>query len=256
MDSGRNRIYSNNGDGTFSRGRGLGASSLGAFGLASGDIDADGDLDLVVANLRGPNEIYETRSFLEQGTVVSERVNTGQVIDRIILTAEEAPDAFAPLAGAIDYFVSNNGGSTWHRTRSGEVFTFPYSGNDLRWKAELRTASPILSPVLERVSLGRPLSVGGTVSGLRLPGLALQLNGEAVLFFDQDGDYTFSAEIAEGTDYAVTEVMTPRAHSCAIANATGTAQSIDITNVNVSCSTDILFADDYEILSDVPVDVD
>jgi len=99
-----------------------------------------------------------------------------------------------------------------------------------------------------------PFNIGSTISSLKLPGLVLRLNTTELLSFDQDGAYTFPSAVPDGTSYSVSELSTPRDHSYTVTNASGTVQNSDITNVNVSCSTDILLADDYETLSNTPID--
>jgi hypothetical protein len=57
---GVNRLFRNEGNGTFTkvRGSGLDKESAASFGVAVGDYDNDGRLDLFVANLGSPNRLY------------------------------------------------------------------------------------------------------------------------------------------------------------------------------------------------------
>lgn len=99
------------------------------------------------------------------------------------------------------------------------------------------------------------LTVGGSVSGLKLPGLVLDLNGVSALLFDRDGTFTFPASLANGSSYQVTVLIQPRDHDCIVANGSGTIAGAGISDVAVSCQTDIAFADDFEDLLDSPVPV-
>ena len=106
------------------------------------------------------------------------------------------------------------------------------------------------------VDCASAFTVGGTVSGLKLPGLVLELESGSLLLFDQDGTYSFSTGLLDGADYNVTAPLVPDDHGCSIANASGSIAGADVVDVDVACSTDIAFADDFEILSETPVELD
>jgi len=42
--------------------------------------------------------------------------------------------------------------------QSGEEFTFPTTGMDLRWKAELESRSPVLTPAVNEIQIEVPES--------------------------------------------------------------------------------------------------
>lgn len=67
-------------------------------------------------------------------------------ITKATLTASST----TPGASRIEYFLSNNGGSSWTQVESGEELTFDTPGNDLRWKAILYAGS---SPILDLVTI-------------------------------------------------------------------------------------------------------
>jgi len=66
-----------------------------------------------------------------------------------ILTA----DAFLSINTNVTYYLSNNGGAKWYIVQPGVSFTFPTSGMDLRWKAELQSLSPILTPRIDQIQI-------------------------------------------------------------------------------------------------------
>lgn len=53
----------------------------------------------------------------------------------------------------INYYLSNNGGLTWESAVNGQEHTFSSSGNDLRWKAELSTVDPSVTPSIQSISI-------------------------------------------------------------------------------------------------------
>ena len=105
------------------------------------------------------------------------------------------------------------------------------------------------------LQVGVPLatySIGGTVSGLSGSGLVLSLNGTSSLPVAANGAFTFTQELGEGESYAVTVAVQPAdpAQTCTVANGTGTVGTVDVTNVAVTCSADVLdwiFSDGFEL---------
>jgi predicted transcriptional regulator len=81
-------------------------------------------------------------------------------------------------------------------------------------------------------------SVGGTVSGLT-GSVTLQNNvGDDIIKTTNDG-FTFTAQ-AEGSDYAVTVSSQPTGQTCTVTNGSGTNITANITNVTVTCVTDVV----------------
>lgn len=81
--------------------------------------------------------------------------------------------------------------------------------------------------------------VGGGVTGLAAPGLVLRLNGAHDVTMNADGAFTFPTTLTSGATYTVTIAAQGAAPSqtCTLANASGTIGNSDVTNVQVSCTT-------------------
>ena len=94
-------------------------------------------------------------------------------------------------------------------------------------------------------------TVGGSVSGLAGSGLALQLNGGSTLPISANGAFTFSGGLTAGTAYTVTIASQPTdpAQTCTIANGSGSIATANVSNVSVTCTTDVsdvIFANGFE----------
>lgn len=90
-------------------------------------------------------------------------------------------------------------------------------------------------------------TVGGSVSGLAGGGLMLSLNGGAqTLPAATNGSFAFPLGLSSGASYAVTVAAQPPGNECAVANGDGTIASADVTDVAVSCSNDVIFANGFE----------
>ena len=82
-------------------------------------------------------------------------------------------------------------------------------------------------------------TIGGSVSGLKGSGLALQLNGDTALPINTDGNFTFATPLADGATYEVSISSHPvnLNQTCTLSNASGTLSGADITNIGVECTT-------------------
>ena len=102
------------------------------------------------------------------------------------------------------------------------------------------------------VTDGLQHTVGGSVSGLAGSGLVLQLNGAGDLAIGADGAFTFANSLVGGSPFAVTVAAQPSApiQTCTVANGSGTVGAANVTNVAVSCVTEVdsIFADGFEVL--------
>jgi len=52
----------------------------------------------------------------------------------------------SPLNASITYYMSNNGGVKWFIVQPGATIIFPTTGTDLRWRVELHSLLPTLTP--------------------------------------------------------------------------------------------------------------
>ena len=74
--------------------------------------------------------------------------NTARSITRATLTATENK----PANTGITYYLSNNGGSSWHAVTLGAPFSFEVIGSDLRWKANL-TGNAAVTPEISNLAV-------------------------------------------------------------------------------------------------------
>jgi hypothetical protein len=96
------------------------------------------------------------------------------------------------------------------------------------------------NPAPAPASTSTSFNVGGTVSGLAGSGLQLRLNGGAALAVTTNGVFSFPAQLAAGTSYAVTVVQQPTAPTqlCSVANGSGTVAGT-VINIQVTCVTQV-----------------
>jgi hypothetical protein len=83
-------------------------------------------------------------------------------------------------------------------------------------------------------------TVGGNLSGLVTgSALLLQDNGGSNLLLTENGSFLFAATVGSGTAYDVTVLAEPSApaQSCVVSMGAGTADSANVTNVQVTCTT-------------------
>ncbi len=81
-------------------------------------------------------------------------------------------------------------------------------------------------------------SVGGSLQGIVGAGLQIA-NGSDQLALTANGNFVFTNELHQGDSYIVTVTQQPTApaQTCVLANASGTVGAADITNVQISCTT-------------------
>jgi len=82
-------------------------------------------------------------------------------------------------------------------------------------------------------------SVGGTVTGLN-GSVTLQNNGGDDLVLSSDGGFTFITGLVDGASYSVSVLTQPTGQTCSVTNGSGTIAAADVTNVTVTCVTDVI----------------
>jgi Tol biopolymer transport system component len=83
-------------------------------------------------------------------------------------------------------------------------------------------------------------TIGGTVSGLGSEPVVLQNNGGDDLTITQDGPFTFSTPVADGSGYDVTVIGQPSVRTCVALTGVGVVAGADVTSIQVTCSADAL----------------
>jgi Repeat of unknown function (DUF5648) len=85
-----------------------------------------------------------------------------------------------------------------------------------------------------------PVTVGGTVTGLSTGNsVVLSLNGGSDLSAASNTGFTFAGTIMSGQTFAVTVKAQPTGQTCSVTNGSGTAPATNVTNVAVSCLSNV-----------------
>lgn len=101
------------------------------------------------------------------------------------------------------------------------------------------SSSNAISGTVSSTSSPTTYSVGGTVSGLSTGTLVLQNNGTNSTSITVNGSFTFTTELTSGSNYSVTVQTQPSGLVCTISNGSGTIASSNVTNVSVSCGSNV-----------------
>ncbi|MDT0582630.1 hypothetical protein [Brumicola blandensis] len=80
-------------------------------------------------------------------------------------------------------------------------------------------------------------SVGGSVQGLEGSELTLRSSLSEELTVSQNGNFVFSNQFENGSNYQVFLTIQPENHSCTISNANGTVNGSNVSNVLVACES-------------------
>ena len=153
-DGQADRLYLNNGTAdpfAGATGTDISPDILRTFSLALADADKNGTLDLAAGNDGGANRLYQHRAF-DTGhcrAVSLEVDNETDPIATVLLTADLA---LKPNTAA-EFWLSNTGGTQWFSVVPDTPFTFPSAGTDLRWKVEMSSMSPVVSPVVTEIAV-------------------------------------------------------------------------------------------------------
>ena len=152
------RLFLNNGNGTFAAGIDFQPPQVQKiYGSAAGDIDGDGLLDFVTAhstnNPGGPVATSSNAVYINGGTPSA---NSVRQLDSMAISLEvDGGNTAIPAArlsvgttqpaalANLDFFLSNDGGTTFIPATPGVPVAFPNSnGNALVWKVDMLTATP------------------------------------------------------------------------------------------------------------------
>ncbi|HET6633065.1 MAG TPA: choice-of-anchor Q domain-containing protein [Rhodanobacteraceae bacterium] len=156
----------------------------------------------------------------------------------------------APLSGAIaDCTASGGSCSAWYAPPEAVSLTAtPATGwHFVQWADDCSGTAASTSVTMDAAKSCSASfainnhSVGGTVSGLAAGNsVVLQDNGGDDLSVSANGAFQFSTSVDYGSSYAVTVLTQPDspAQTCTVANGTGTMPDADVTNVQVTCSTE------------------
>ena len=149
------RLYLNNGSASpFSAvtGSDVCSDAYNTYSIGLGDVDGNGDLDLVTGNAGQNNRLYLQRNSYD----TTRRLATSLRVDAEssnITQATLTASADLPINTSAMYYLSNNGGARWYIVQPGVEFTFPTTGMDLRWKVELDSLSPTLTPKINQIQI-------------------------------------------------------------------------------------------------------
>jgi hypothetical protein len=113
--------------------------------VAAADFDRDGLIDVVVGNETQTNRLYPRRLY-DTSADAAVSLGVDDTLAEITNATFMATTTTMPPQTALAFFLSNNGGTNFFPVRSGVAFVFPTGGNDLRWRAELRSHTPVRTP--------------------------------------------------------------------------------------------------------------
>lgn len=103
-----------------------------------------------------------------------------------------------------------------------------------------RSAFVRMSCVLLLAATGSSLqayTIGGTLTGLP-SGQQVTLidNGSDALILNANGEFSFAASVPAGGTFAVVVSVQPYLEQCTVENGSGTASSVNLTNITVGCA--------------------
>ncbi|MBK9665203.1 MAG: VCBS repeat-containing protein [Gammaproteobacteria bacterium] len=168
---GTDRLYLNNGNGFFQPGVDISSDVDGpTTSLAVGDLDTDGDMDIAASRDQSIGRYFLNTGVPGSGAEVNQlqsharslRVDNGSVaLNSVKLAANQT----IPFHTRIRYWLSNDGGTHWKIAYPGRSTSLNSgAAPDLRWRAELMSASPASLPRINSLSLGLDLPISVAIS--------------------------------------------------------------------------------------------
>lgn len=183
-------------------------------------------------------------------------ITVSSVPDAPTLTSATPGDGEATL-----HFTANgNGGSVitgytatcgaFSQAGASSPITVSGLTNGVQYSCSVIATNVVGDSVSSNVLFVTPIifSIGGGVSGLTGSGLVLQNNAGDNLAIFGNGSFTFATELVDGSDYAVTVLIQPSnpSQTCSVTNGSGTLAGADVTNIVVTCHSEIIFNDSFE----------
>jgi hypothetical protein len=126
--------------------------------IAAADVDRDGTLDVVFAKSNEVARLYRADNDVKYDTSLTAAASI-EVDDQDtpigeIMLASDTTYLDMSANSNLDFWLSNNNGAKWYKVKEREPFTFPSNGDQLRWRAEINSLSPVLSPQINAVLIG------------------------------------------------------------------------------------------------------
>jgi hypothetical protein len=97
-------------------------------------------------------------------------------------------------------------------------------------------APPASAPAPAPAPAPQSYTVGGGVSGLGATGLVLANGADTLAVAAGATAFTLPTSVTQGASYAVTVATQPAGEQCSLANATGSVNNANVTNVSVTCA--------------------
>lgn len=97
-------------------------------------------------------------AYLPAASIYTTKLNA----DNGIITAATLTPTAVLNGQEIDYFLSADGGMSWEAVAAGIRHEFAMTGNDLRFRADLRTANALITPELDRILIDFDLTTYAT----------------------------------------------------------------------------------------------